>query len=126
VAVDGAVLSANQFTFDPVHGWVTVGPEAGDDVVIRYVYSRKLDMAITNWDAVGNYLYYNLNNARAFGDYDRSGQVDLDDYDWYLDCVSGPGAPADPECLDAFDADEDLDIDFDDFAELQSAVAGGP
>lgn len=59
-------------------------------------------------------------------DYDDDGNVDLDDFDVFLDCLAGPGAEPDPtvsttpqSCLDHFDADHDQDIDAADFAYFQ-------
>ena len=64
--MDGTTLGPDEFTFDPVHGWVSVGPEATTVVTVRYVYSVRPDLAVTNYNAdEGNYLYYNLNDALA-------------------------------------------------------------
>jgi hypothetical protein len=59
VSVDGLALDPDEFTFDAVHGWVSVGPEASTSVVVDYVYSFSLDMAATNWDTdESNFLFY--------------------------------------------------------------------
>lgn len=59
VTVDGAPLSPDEFTFDAVHGWVSVGPAASTSVTVSYIYTLRPDMAVTNWDGSrGNYLYY--------------------------------------------------------------------
>jgi hypothetical protein len=58
VTVDGLPLGPDEFTADLVHGWVSVGPAPSTSVAVQYTYSVKPDMAVTNWDDVGNYLYY--------------------------------------------------------------------
>jgi outer membrane protein assembly factor BamB len=66
-----------------------------------------------------------------FGDFDLDDAVALDDYAVFAECMSGPNAapapmppPTPAECLDAFDADNDQDIDLLDFAEFQSEFTG--
>jgi len=68
VTVDGMPLTPGQYTYDPVHGWVTVGPSGTNSVAVHYAYSLKPDMAITNWDNQGNQLYYNQNDQALCGD----------------------------------------------------------
>ena len=60
------------------------------------------------------------------GDFDNDGDVDLDDFCAFADCMAGPGilpAPALPDCvaacLDTFDFDSDNDVDLTDFGGLQ-------
>ena len=118
VHVDGVPLDPDEFTFDMLHGWVSVGPEPVTSVTIRYVYSVKPDMAITNWDNIGNYLYYNQNEAAGLGDFDADGDVDGDDFDAFAACFTGPGGgPVGPECVPGdFDVDDDVDChDWDHF-----------
>lgn len=65
------------------------------------------------------------------GDYDCDGDVDENDYTIFADCVGGPGvapAPSMPEislddCLSAFDADIDGDIDLIDYSWFQVLFA---
>lgn len=66
------------------------------------------------------------------GDFDGDGDVDLDDFTNYADCMAGPNATPSPiiggvtaqDCLDAFDSDSDLDVDADDFEEFQAGFTG--
>jgi hypothetical protein len=112
ISVDGNVLGPDQFTVDRAHAWVTVGPEATERVTVRYIYSLKPDMAVTNWDdGKGNYLYYNNNDAPTFGQFDGDSDVDLDDFDSFVDCLTGPegGLPSGCEAGD-MDLDEDVDM----------------
>ena len=37
VLVDDTPLAPSEFTFDPVHGWISVGPEPSISVTVRYV-----------------------------------------------------------------------------------------
>ncbi len=116
VTVDYAVLGPDGFTCDPVHGWVSIGQAPSTSVAIRYVYSLKPDMAVTNWDdELGNYLYYNQNSAPALGDLDGDGGVDFDDFQAFAGCMTGPDGGLLPACAPA-DADLDNDVDLADFA----------
>lgn len=76
VRADGASLLPSQYTYSRENGWVSVGLTPIIDLQVDYLYSSKLDMAITNWDSsVGNYVYYN--QLVVPGDADCSGQLDL-------------------------------------------------
>jgi len=55
------------------------------------------------------------------GDFDDDGDVDLDDYLNWPDCMTGPGGPVDVEGCEVFDFDTDDDVDLDDFAAFQVA-----
>ncbi|HNO77260.1 MAG TPA: choice-of-anchor Q domain-containing protein [Phycisphaerae bacterium] len=62
------------------------------------------------------------------GDYDADGDVDLDDYDAFATCMSGPHSQvgfATPSalCRQAFDDDNDGDVDVEDFAAFQEHLA---
>ena len=60
-------------------------------------------------------------------DWDDDGDVDMDDFAYFADCMAGPDATPDPEteCLEVFDADMDGDVDSLDFAEFQLLFTGG-
>jgi len=64
------------------------------------------------------------------GDFDADGDVDLDDYSAFAECMAGPEIPPTPPaaecseaCLDAFDHDSDSDVDLADFIEFQAVFA---
>ena len=55
------------------------------------------------------------------GDNDGNGVVDLADFAYFPDCMTGPDAgPATPEC-EVFYFDPDNDVDLGDFAAFQAA-----
>lgn len=58
-------------------------------------------------------------------DFDRDGDVDLDDYGVFQSCASGPAIPHDggDACRQA-DFDNDQDVDQDDFAVFQRCISG--
>jgi len=63
-------------------------------------------------------------------DYDGDGDVDLDDYAEFADCLSGPSQAAgfvapSTDCLEAFDFYQDGDIDERDFLGFQELFTGG-
>jgi hypothetical protein len=56
----------------------------------------------------------------ALGDWDNDGDADLDDFAEFDTCLSGPGSPPPSQrCLDTFDADQDTDVDVEDYAAVQ-------
>jgi hypothetical protein len=63
---------------------------------------------------------YNL--PPSFGDYDGDGDRDLADFAGFQECYGGLKAPDDPCAV--FDADDDFDVDTDDFAVLRQLWTG--
>lgn len=65
------------------------------------------------------------------GDITGDGHVDLADHLLLADCLAGPGVAPQPtktsaqDCLDAFDADVDSDVDLADFEGFQAEFDGG-
>jgi hypothetical protein len=64
-------------------------------------------------------------------DADNDGDVDLDDFTVFAECMAGPGAiptPTPPptalECLYLFDSEPDSDVDLADFLAFQAAFTG--
>ena len=93
------------YTYSREHGWITVETAPTDHLEVRYTYSTRLDMGITNWDSgVGNYVYYN--QLGCVGDLDGDGDTDVDDITLLLSdygCTSG--------CPGDLDGDGDTDVD---------------
>jgi len=63
--------------------------------------------------------------AAPNGDFDGDGDVDLDDFASWDDCMTGPDDPPYGEGCAAFDFDTDYDVDLTDFAAFQEAFTGG-
>jgi hypothetical protein len=61
--------------------------------------------------------------VRPCGDFDFDGDVDLDDFAAFQQCVTGQGGAAPPSCA-TFDFDHDFDIDLRDFGFLQALFTG--
>jgi hypothetical protein len=103
VDVDGLDMVI-AYTYSREHGWITVELAPTDYLEVRYTYSSRLDMAITNWDSnVGNYVYYN--QLGCIGDLDGDGDTDLNDLAFLLSdygCTSG--------CAGDLDGDDDTDL----------------
>jgi len=60
VKCDSKILSNSEFTYSREHGWITINCDLIDTLQIEYIYSRSLDMIVSNWDpGLGNFLYYN-------------------------------------------------------------------
>ncbi len=75
----------------------------------------------------GGDFVYQFTIARIPGDFDEDGDVDLDDYDMFENCLSlsGPGVtPPFTECLDVFDFDADNDCDLADYAIFAANFTG--
>ncbi len=89
-------------------------------------------------DDVVTYPGWNLDDIEIWaatqappGDFDGDGEVDLDDFTRFTQCLAGPEATPDPpdpisveHCLGAFDFDEDTDVDLTDFGTFQEVLAG--
>ncbi len=97
-----------------------VSPTA--QTLLRFVASDYGDPSLVEAaiDDVTVIVYYC--SPAAPGDANRDGQIDLDDYAVFVQCLSGPdtAAPEDPpNCLSVFDFDQDQDVDFEDFTAFQ-------
>ena len=78
VSVDGVELTPDQYTCSREFAWIAIGPTPSTDVQVQYTYSKRIDMAITNWDNdVGNFVYYN--QLGCVGDLDGDGATSLAD-----------------------------------------------
>jgi hypothetical protein len=57
------------------------------------------------------------------GDYDGDGDVDLDDFAHWPDCMTGPGQTFEEPACGTFDFDADAEVDLADFAGFEEAFA---
>lgn len=94
-----------------------------------------------NWPSITRYFGEPTTWSTAIGlvdpsfpagsaDFDNNCMTNLTDYAAFSKCLAGADVPVDPtppftpqQCLDAFDFDDDLDVDLDDFGGLQSAFS---
>jgi hypothetical protein len=60
---------------------------------------------------------------RDKGDVDVDGDIDLEDFEPWQDCVTGPGASCEPGCI-VFDLQSDDNVDLLDFALFQQGFTG--
>lgn len=60
VAADGIVLADGDYCYELISGWVSLGQEPDDSIIIFYQYSFKNDLAVSNWDTY-NLAYGNTN-----------------------------------------------------------------
>ncbi|UCF34132.1 MAG: hypothetical protein JSV78_02265 [Phycisphaerales bacterium] len=60
---------------------------------------------------------------RDKGDVDVDGDIDLEDFETWQDCTTGPSAPCEPGCI-VFDFESDGDVDLFDFTLFQQAFTG--
>ncbi|MCK4658814.1 MAG: fibronectin type III domain-containing protein [Phycisphaerae bacterium] len=91
----------------------------------------EIQCVITGAD-VGNYVTGTVQvTVVNGGDADQDGDIDLDDYAVFADCLAGSGVTPNPpapittqNCLDAFDFDVDDDVDLRDFGKFQAVFTG--
>ena len=113
----------NGGVFDP-DNWVFGGPDAlaaaTDPERLALLRART---------SPGRHLCTGITGVAC--DPDNDGDVDLDDFAVFAECMFGPGATPSPtppptalECLYTFDAEPDSDVDLADFAAFQEAFTG--
>lgn len=57
VIVDGRVLARGDYSVNLPNSTITVAQAPLSSLSVEYVYSRKLDMLVTDWENNGNYVY---------------------------------------------------------------------
>jgi len=108
---------------------IIVGPGSTLDLNGLHVYYHYLCNEGGTIDLQGGML--EQVEAAATGDFDYDGVIDLDDFAALSDCMGGAGAPPDPQwvecaqaCLNAFDFDDDADVDLHDFSVFEVNFTG--
>ncbi|KYK21408.1 hypothetical protein AYK24_09125 [Thermoplasmatales archaeon SG8-52-4] len=80
VSLDGVALDSSEYTYSREHTWITVSTAPTESVEVTYVYSRSLDMVVSNWDPdIGNYLYYNQISQEIVPDLQCEGNLRFTD-----------------------------------------------
>ena len=131
--VTGSATLDGELAIELVGGFT---PQPGQQFVILTAGAVAGQGFATVASPVASRVVYNSNNVTlvlaGLGDFDADGDVDLDDYLVFEDCLAGPAtapAPVQPgvtadDCLAVFDFDTDDDVDLADFRELQAAWEG--
>ncbi|MEE9297334.1 MAG: hypothetical protein V3W34_20530 [Phycisphaerae bacterium] len=111
------------FTIDGelIDAGVAEGPYPVNSSFIVFGASAAIEDSITRWN------YVRFGRPGQAGDWDSDGDLDLDDFYFFHECLAdrgnGPNVPTDPGCLWA-DMDGDGDVDFHDFSLFQLAFTG--
>jgi hypothetical protein len=102
-----------------------VNLSGGLQLLYSDIFTSVSDNADLSFGLVDNFVVLtDLPNPGTNGDWDNDGDVNLEDFIRFADCLSGPGELADPRtgpgcrvvCEQVFDRDADGDIDLYDFA----------
>jgi hypothetical protein len=77
IIVNDKELPPSSYTYSREHGWITIQDEQIENLEVTYLYSKSLDMMISNWDnGKGNFLYY---NQLSFEDLSAEGNLIFQD-----------------------------------------------
>ncbi len=54
------ILPISSYTYHLENGWLSLNfvPELNSEIVVNYIYSNKLDFAVSNWGNYPNYVFY--------------------------------------------------------------------
>ena len=121
--ISGAASLDGTLTIEPIDDFI---PEVGQQFTIMTCASRTGEFATVSGIGTYNVAYdsgsvtLTVLSATQPGDLDADGDVDLDDYSIFVDCMNGP-AVAYPLGCDAADLELDGDVDLADFAVFQRA-----
>ena len=124
LSVTGAATLAGTLQLAHIDGY---GWEAGQEYVI--LTAAAVSGAFATVTGPGDFeVIYNADNVTIVpicspGDLDCDGDVDLDDFNAFASCLSGPDVAPPGGCDDA-DLDSDSDVDLGDFASFQQAFTG--
>ena len=91
---------------------------------IHVGYAMTLEEAVLATEVTVRTLTGYLDEVIPVGDYDHDGEVDLQDFEHFPSCVTGPTGLSDHPACRAFDAELDGDVDLLDFARIQVVFDG--
>ncbi len=125
VFVDDVKLGFDEYCYNLVDGWVSVGVDPSVSMTVYYQWSYKPDMGVSNWD-LASYVFANtLVPDFVAGNADGEGIVDIDDVVYLIEYIFGGGPAPDP--IRSGDADASGSMDIDDVVYLIYYIfAGGP
>ncbi len=92
----------------------------GFGIIADIEFSPQGFMYVTTWSGT----VYRIRPDHPTGDGEGDGDIDHADFAAMQRCFTAPGGTASELCRDAFDLDEDLDIDLDDFEMFLSQFSG--
>jgi len=104
-------------------------PGLTSDEVEQVMSETCVDLGAGGYDTTYGWGFVNAYNAvlavtaSTPGDYNGDGNVNLDDYAYWDDCMTGPGAESVTSECEVFDFDEDVDVDLEDFAAFELAMS---
>jgi len=116
----GPTATYGQSVFDPA--LVTQHRVTLSNLTAHSRYHFQITSAASGYISVtsGDHVF----DLAARGDFDRDGDVDIDDFGHMQRCITGPGAVQDDaECANA-NLDQDLDVDQDDVNLFQVCLSG--
>lgn len=90
-------------------------------------FASVADVPAMNFSVADNVLVLVPHTPGTDGDFDNDADVDMNDFAYFQDCLTGPGQTPEPRtgiicsvtCLHVFDADFDGDVDLNDYAYFQ-------
>ena len=107
-----------------------VSPSAETELVIEPALGMFSRSRVLGTQFVGQVVTGSLGTATlrvcaaVTGDFDDDGDRDLNDFEQFLDCFSGPATAADPPSCLVFDFDCDADVDWADYGGFARQFTG--
>jgi hypothetical protein len=122
VLADGRNLNLTEYCYDLASGWVSLAVAPDSEISFYYKFSRKPDLAVTNWDRE-NYVFQNNSLSYITGDANRDGIIDIGDIVYLINFTFYLGT--DPVPLMSGDVTDDYLVDIADVVYLINYVFYG-